>query len=133
VKHGLRFYTVGAAGMVVQLAVFTLLTRGLNVGYLLATAIAVELAVLHNFCWHERWTWADRLQVSAAGQAGRLFRFHLSNGIFSILGNLALMALLVGRLHAPPVPANVVAIGVCSLLNFLAADRFVFRAPEQGE
>jgi len=133
VKHGLRFYTVGAAGMVVQLAVFTVLTRVFEIGYLAATAIAVELAVLHNFCWHERWTWAERLRVSPSGQAGRLLRFHLSNGIFSILGNLILMALLVGRLHIQPVVANVIAIGVCSLLNFLAADRFVFRAPEQGE
>ena len=132
-KHGLRFYTVGAAGIVVQLAVFTAFTRGLNAPYLLATAIAVELAILHNFYWHERWTWAERLRVSAAGQGGRLIRFHLSNGVLSIVGNMVLMAILVGRLHAPPLAASVISIGICSVLNFLAADRFVFRAPEQGE
>ena len=128
-KKALRFYAVGLAGIVVQLAALTLLKSGLGMGYLSATAIAVELAVLHNFFWHERWTWADRGGLSAAGKTGRLVRFHLSNGLLSILGTVVLMAVLVGRLHLPYLLSNVIAIGVCSLLNFLAADRFVFRAP----
>ena len=70
-KHGLRFYTVGAAGIVVQLAVFTAFTRGLNAPYLLATAIAVELAILHNFYWHERWTWAERYPVNTVSASPR--------------------------------------------------------------
>jgi len=126
-KHGLRFYTVGLGGVVVQLVALAALQKGFTLGYLPATAIAVELAVLHNFVWHERWTWADRTR-STTGQTGRLLRFHLANGVLSILGNLALMAVLVGRLGLPVIPANVISIGICSLLNFLAADRFVFRA-----
>src|SRR5712691_2768195 len=128
-KHGIRFYTVGLGGMALQLAALAALQKSLGLGYLPATAIAVELAILHNFIWHERWTWADRTR-SAIGPAGRLLRFHLANGVFSILGNMALMAVLVGRWHLPVIPANVISIAVCSLLNFLAADRFVFRAPE---
>jgi putative flippase GtrA len=54
VKHCLRFYTVGAAGVVVQLAALALLKSGFGLGVLPATAIAVEMAVLHNFFWHER-------------------------------------------------------------------------------
>jgi putative flippase GtrA len=129
VKHCLRFYTVGAAGMAVQLAVLALLKSGFGVGVLPATAIAVELAVLHNFYWHERWTWADR--VGFSGQAGRLVRFHLTNGMFSIIGNVILMAALVGRLRVPYLVANVITIALCSLLNFLAADRLVFRPPSR--
>ena len=134
-KHGLRFYAVGVAGMVVQLASLTVLKSGFGMSYLLATAIAVELAVLHNFYWHERWTWADRAGLSAAGQAGRLLRFHLTNGLLSIVVNMILMGALVGRLKMPYLPANIIAIGTCSLLNFFAADRFVFAGstPEQGE
>ena len=125
-RHCLRFYAVGGAGVVVQLACLALLKTGLGISYLPATAIAVELAVLHNFFWHERWTWSDRTQ--AGGQPGRLFRFHLTNGALSILTNLVLMAALVGRLHLPYLFANALVIAVCSILNFLAADRFVFRA-----
>lgn len=127
-KHCLRFYAVGGAGVVVQLACLALLKTGLGISYLPATAIAVELAVLHNFFWHERWTWVDRTQASATGQAGRLLRFHLTNGALSILANLVFMAALVDRLHVPYLLANAISITLCSILNFLAADRFVFRA-----
>jgi putative flippase GtrA len=133
VRHCLRFYTVGAAGVAVQLAALALLKGGFGVGVLPATAIAVELAVLHNFFWHERWTWVDRTRARAGGQAGRLLRFHLTNGALSILGNVVLMAALVGRMGAPYLIANGLTIAICSVLNFLAADRFVFLATdEQG-
>ena len=48
--------------------------------YLVATAIAVEAAVLHNFCWHQRWTWRDRRAASRTTAVRRLGRFHLLNG-----------------------------------------------------
>ena len=128
-----RFYTVGAAGIIVQLAALALFKSGLGFNYLLATSLAVEFALLHNFFWHERWTWGSRTLASRSGWIGRLLRFHLTNGVFSILGNMAFMAILVGRLRVPYLAANVIAIALCSALNFLAADRFVFRAPKQAE
>ncbi len=54
------FNGVGLLGVGVQLAMLTLMTDGLGVHYLAATAIAVEAAVLHNFFWHQRFTWRDR-------------------------------------------------------------------------
>jgi putative flippase GtrA len=122
----LRFYAVGAAGVVVQLSALALLESGFGLNYLAATALAVEAALLHNFFWHERWTWDRRPNWRAQGRAGRLIRFHLTNGIVSILGNLVFMQVLTGRLHVPYLAANAIAIGLCSALNFLAADRFVF-------
>ncbi len=44
----------------VPAGVFAALTLLLGPHYLVATALAVEMAVLHNFFWHRRWTWADR-------------------------------------------------------------------------
>jgi putative flippase GtrA len=120
----LKFNTVGAMGVAVQLAALAVLKSGLHVNYLLATAAAVELALLHNFVWHERWTWRDR---GAAGRAGRLVRFHLGNGLLSIAVNLLLMRILVGRLHWPYLAANVAAIAAGSVINFFLGDLLVFR------
>ena len=120
----LKFNAVGAMGVAVQLAALAVLKSGLHVNYLLATAVAVELALLHNFVWHERWTWRDR---GAAGRAGRLVRFHLGNGLLSIAVNLLLMRILVGRLHWPYLAANVAAIAAGSVINFFLGDRLVFR------
>jgi len=126
VRHCVRFYVVGAIGVVVQLAALALFKSGLRMDYLLATALAVEVAVLHNYIWHERWTWADRTDSVSTGRLGRILRFHLTNGVVSMLGNLVIMQLLVGSIRIPYLLANLLSITLCSLLNFLAADRFVF-------
>ena len=121
-----KFNTVGLLGMAFQLLALGVLKGGLGLNYLAATVIAVESAVLHNFVWHERWTWLERTKRNASGVLGRLFRFHMANGLISIIGNLALMWLLVSRLHLHYLIANVTAIGACAVLNFLASDRLVF-------
>jgi putative flippase GtrA len=123
----LKFNGVGALGIVVQLAALAALKNGLHLNYLWATGFAVETAVLHNFVWHERFTWKDRAGGEARERLMRLGRFHLGNGLVSIAGNLALMGVLVGRLHMRLLLANGIAIAVCSLLNFAAGEWFVFR------
>jgi putative flippase GtrA len=119
-----KFNSVGAAGFVVQLAVLALLLR-LDVPYLPATALAVEAAVLHNFIWHERWTWRDR-PPSEPSRLARLWRFHALNGMVSLAGNVLLMRLFVGTFGLPPIPANLAAVLICSLVNYFASDRLVF-------
>jgi len=63
-----KFNFVGGIGIVVQFGALFLLKSVLHFEYLAATAIAVEAAVLHNFIWHEQFTWADRTQISSAPQ-----------------------------------------------------------------
>ncbi len=59
-RRSLKFYVVGAIGIGVQLIFLFLFTTEMRLNYLVATALAVECAVLHNFLWHEHYTWADR-------------------------------------------------------------------------
>jgi len=183
-----KFNLVGGMGIVVQFAALFLLKGALHFNYLLATAIAVEAAVVHNFVWHEQFTWVDRLpphplredtirtkaetirisadtsrirrclqasrknsnlasplgaaeadpifSASCSAAAGtaeryrqsfrRLLRFNLTNGAVSILGNLALMKVMVGEGHMNYLLANAIAITLCSLANFLVSDAWVF-------
>ena len=119
----LKFSAVGGIGIAVQLAVLALLLRW-RVHYLVATAIAVECALLHNYVWHKYWTWAGR-----ETRPGRLLRFHVANGLVSIASNLLWMRALTGWLDAPPLAANAVAITATALLNFGLGDRWVFSRP----
>jgi putative flippase GtrA len=119
----LKFNAVGAGGIGVQLAALAILKSGLHLDYLLATALAVEAAVIHNYLWHERFTWADRTRGSSWG---RFAKFNLTTGMFSILGNVLLMRALVGGAHLNYFMANVITIATCSIVNFLVSDRFVF-------
>jgi putative flippase GtrA len=123
-----KFNLVGGLGIAVQLVVLAGLKSGLHLNYLLATAVAVETAIVHNFLWHERYTWADWVRPSWRDSLPRLLRFNLSNGAVSIAGNLALMKLIAGPGRVNYLVANGIAIAVCSLLNFLVSEEWVFRA-----
>jgi len=124
IHRWLRFNAVGFAGIFVQLAALAALKQFAGLATMAATAIAVELAVLHNFYWHERWTWRTR---GTPGLGGRLLRFHLANGALSLGSNLVWMRLLSGTLGMHYLPANAISIAVTALLNFAASERFVFR------
>jgi putative flippase GtrA len=124
----LKFNLVGALGIAVQLAVLLVLKRGFHLNYLLATALAVETAVVHNFLWHERYTWADRVHPSWRKSPPRLLRFNTAAGGVSIAGNLALMKIMVGLAHIDYLIANAIAIACCSLLNFLVSEEWIFEA-----
>jgi putative flippase GtrA len=118
-----RFNAVGSLGIAVQLTSLWLLTGVAAVHYLIATPLAVSLAVVHNFVWHRLWTWKDRdVHVTRA-----CARFVLTNGLLSLVSNFGVTAALVSGTHAHPVVANVAAIATSGLLNFWLGDVVVFR------
>jgi putative flippase GtrA len=124
----LRFNAVGALGIAVQVCALWILAGPLRVHYIVATAIAIEISVLHNFFWHLHWTWArERDDRSHRHVLFRCAAFHAGNGLVSMLGSLALMPLLVGRLHVHYVLANLLAIACTGLLNFVLGDRMIFQ------
>jgi putative flippase GtrA len=116
-----KFNLVGAMGMAVQLSALALLNRWTRGHYLYASAAALELALLHNFTWHVHYTWRDR-----APRLPQFLRFHLSNGLVSMLGNLALMLLLVHEAHLPALVSNAIAIACCSIANFWLGNNWAF-------
>jgi len=118
-----KFSAVGAGGVAVQALTLALLLRVSGLHYLAATALAVEASVLHNFVWHRKWTWRDRPQPRCALM---LLRFNLTNGAMSIVANLVLMFAFAGFFKLNPNAANLLAIAICSLINFTLSDRVVF-------
>ena len=122
----IRFNSVGVVGFALQMGVLAMLLYA-GVHYLVATALAVETAILHNFLWHERWTWRDR-PAAGRGRLARLGRFHALNGLISLVGNVLLMRLFVGTFGLPAIPANVAAVLACSAVNYFASDRLVFES-----
>ena len=122
----LTFTAVGAIGFIVQLAALWMLTSHLHFHYLAATFVATELTIVLNFFCHEGWTWSDR---PAGGQEAlrRFVRFHVANGAISLAGGALVMPLLIELGHVHYLLANVLTIGICSVANFVAADRIVFK------
>ena len=126
--HWIKFNVVGVLGFALQAgALFALTHNSHPISYLTATVLAVELAILNNFFWHQLWTWRDRPSSTVNETLRRLAKFNLTTGLVSIAGNLIFMSILVGRLGVAIVLANLISVLVCSLLNFILADRLAFR------
>src|SRR5882672_582507 len=125
--HWIKFNVVGVLGFALQSGALFVLTHSVpRFSYLAATAVAVELAVLNNFIWHQRWTWNDRPAATKKETLRRLAKFNVTTGLVSLVGNLALMSVFVGRLGLPIIGANLASVVVCALLNFVLADRVAF-------
>ena len=125
--HWIKFNLVGVLGFGLQSAALFVLTHSAaRVSYLAATAVAVELAVLNNFVWHQLWTWRDRPSATRMETLRRLAKFNITSGLVSIAGNLLLMSLFVGHFGLPVTGANIVSVVTCSIFSFILADRIAF-------
>lgn len=120
-----KFNAVGIAGVAIQLAALYLLTSAFRVPYLFATPVAVEIALLHNFAWHEIWTWRG---LAVEHRWRRLARFHAANGFVSIGANTLFTFWFRQHFGLHLLTANFAAIAATSLLNFAVATFWVFRA-----
>jgi putative flippase GtrA len=128
VKKWLRYNAIGLMGLGIQLLLLFLLTSFFHWNYFLATLFAVQCALIHNFLWHQRWTWKDRTVQSKRESVWRFIRFNSSSGTLAIISNLGFTALLVQLVHLPLVVCNLMAIGIFNIANFLFANNFVFHS-----
>ena len=128
----LRFSVAGATGFAVQIAIVGVLANWAGMNYLAATAIAVEAAILVNYLWHEKFTWKDRPAMTARERWLRLGKFNAMTSITSIVGSVMITAVLVESFTLSPLDANVIAVVVLGLINFIGADTLVFRAGAVG-
>jgi len=107
-----RFGVVGALGVFVNSAVLFLAHGLAGLPLLIASAVAVEVSIIHNFLWNDRWTF------KAGGfSLHRLGKFNLTSlvGLLITSGVLYLMVTYLG-LHY--MVANLAGIAVAMVWNF---------------
>lgn len=86
-----RFALVGLSGAVVDFGLLNLLHVGLRLPLAPSNLLSVSAAILNNFHWNRRWTFAD---ADAARASRQLVRFVLVS-----LGGLALNTLVLLAAH----------------------------------
>ena len=130
----LKFGTVGVSGIVVNQGVLYLAQEHLfhvshsagSVNWVdlnLSLAMAIFFATLNNFFWNRLWTWADRKGHYDRPIVVQFGQYTLSCGI-----SIALQVLFTNLLapHIYYMVANLVAIVVTSVVNFLLNDIWTF-------
>lgn len=135
----LKFGIVGASGTVVNLVVlyigheyiFHTIESAYKKPYF-SLALAIALATVNNFTWNRLWTWSDRVKADPEAQTdaprNTIFRefgqYAAASGFGSAL-QYGLTLLLSGSMDYRL--ANLIAIVIASVSNFLANDRWTFR------
>jgi dolichol-phosphate mannosyltransferase len=119
-----KFGIVGASGVVVNTAVLWLLTHRLGVYYLVASPVAIEIAMCCNYLLNNNWTFLDRRAgfVSWSG----LVRYHAVS-LGGMLINVGILHALVTWTDSPVVFANLIGIGVATIWNFILSVGWTFR------
>jgi putative flippase GtrA len=121
------FSLVGFGGFLIQISAIAALTRFAGWSAIAATVVALELAALHNFIGHSRWTWGDRRASSVRLWLRRYWRYQAAKTA-SLGANLAITTVLT-YCGLPVEVANCAAVLACALPNYLVADQFVFSRP----
>ncbi len=139
----IKFGLVGASGTLVNMLILYVSQEHLfafiaapRERLYASLAMAIAVATVNNFTWNRLWTWADRLreatqrggpdavrQNGSAVMLGQFGRYTLASW-FGIALQYGLTLWLSQALHY--LLANVIAIVIASVSNFLANDRWTF-------
>ena len=127
----IKFGAVGASGTVINIAVlyacqeFLLLQiADFHARLNYSIAIAITLATISNFYFNRRLTWRDRQVETSPGVMVLFFKYVAAAGVSIAIQSVMTKSL---SLYLHYIVANLLAIGVSSIFNFVANDRLTFR------
>ena len=126
-----KFGAVGASGTVINIAVLYACQEFLllqiadfhsRLNY--SIAIAITLATISNFYFNRRLTWRDRQYETSPGVMVLFFKYVAAAGVSIAIQSVMTKSL---SLYLHYILANLVAIGLSSVFNFVAYDRLTFK------
>ena len=127
----IKFGAVGASGTVINIAVLYACQEHLllqiadfhaRLNY--SIAIAITLATISNFYFNRRLTWSDRQYEASPSVMVLFFKYVAAAGVSIAIQSVMTKSL---SLYLHYIVANLVAIGVSSIFNFVANDKLTFR------
>ena len=127
----IKFGAVGASGTVINIAVLYACQEFLllqiadfhsRLNY--SIAIAITLATISNFYFNRRLTWRDRQYEASPGVMVLFLKYVAAAGVSIAIQSVMTKSL---SLYLHYIVANLVAIGVSSIFNFVANDKLTFR------
>jgi dolichol-phosphate mannosyltransferase len=116
-----KFCVVGASGYAVNLVVYTLLLRGLDLHYIPAAVGSFLVAVTNNYTWNRYWTF-HRTRGHVVFQGLRFFVV----SVLALGANLVVLHLLVS-VGVGEIPAQAAAIILVTPVNFVGNKLWSFR------
>lgn len=126
-QRAFRFALVGLIGVFINSAILWFVVTLTPLPLFVASGIATEATIIHNFLLNDRWTFRDR-----AGQVPRVIRLMRFNSVAlgGIVITISVLVALTGWLGLPLLAANLLAIASATLWNYLINSRWTWRSLE---
>ena len=106
---------MGFSGVFVNLGLYILLTRSLNMDFKIAAPIAIEVSILTNFSLNYVWTFKRR--KSDSHWFTKLTKYHIVAGIAGVANYVNFLGLIyILALH--DIISNLFGIAVGTLINY---------------
>jgi dolichol-phosphate mannosyltransferase len=118
-----RFFVVGASGVVVNEGLLILLQK-VGLPLALSSLFAIELSILGNFALNNAWTWSDRRHGSLWH---RVLKYHLVAGFTSFCVNWTLLIFLTRFFGVDYRISNLVGIAAATVLNYVLNHKWTFQ------
>jgi len=127
----IKFGLVGGSGTVINIAVLYLaqeyLLRSIadfhsRLNY--SIALAITVATISNFYWNRRLTWRDRKHDAHHSALFLFFKYVMAAALSIVIQSLLTKWL---ALYMHYIVANLIAIVLASVVNFVANDKLTFR------
>ncbi len=122
-----QFGLVGGSGYLVNLTVFAVLNKALDIHYIPAAIGAFCVAVTNNFLWNRHWTF-DAAHGHAGFQAARFFAVSVAG----LAINLVALRLLV-EAGTGELPGQALAVAIAMPFNFIFNKLWTFDQGPQPE
>ena len=122
-KHAVKYYIVGASGVLVNLGLLYSLTEFVGLWYLVSYIIAISVSISLNFTFNKFWTFRD------SKNSQKTIVIYLKFVGVSLLGmgiQLGSAYLLVETLLVYYMLAALISIGIASGINFIINRRWTF-------
>ena len=134
IKRFIRFGIVGFSGVFVDLGVFYVLRKILELGLTRSAILSAEVAIINNFLWNDLWTFGDisSLQRGWRKRIKRLLKFNVVC-LSGLILNVLLVNLLFNVLGINEYLAKLMAIAAITLWNFWFNLKLSWRVTDAGK
>jgi dolichol-phosphate mannosyltransferase len=115
-----KFYVVGGLGTLVNTGILAILYRQLHLALVVASVMATEVAIGHNFLWNDYWTFGRR-----GLSLNRFARFNVVS-LGGACVTVVTLWILVRYAGLHYIVANLVGIGLAMVWNFAVNVRWTW-------
>ena len=120
-KNFIKFCFVGVCNPVLTFLAFYVLSEVLGINYLLSSSLGYIIGVINSFILNKLWTFKNNDKAIGT----QFTRFAIVN-VISLGVNLFVMYLCVQRLQISKMPAQIIATGFSTIINYVGSRVLVF-------